>query len=310
MTSCIDNSQQRIEGDWLGYERTFVADNDTMSGNFHSILSISKDSIQAINFKFIAHGHRDSISISSYILSENNLIVSSERDSPDTLAIDVLNETTLILSTSKNKYKYSRLVKSKTTTHKVEFARKMFTISDSTQIIDTIEFIDNSSILIYNSSLGRPNQIFEWRIRKYLDHEFLIIDSHEMPVFVLDIDTEDNVVFKREPNEPIEYSLNAIQYHKKFKRDMIIGEWYGKSNIPDNEVSFKFNIDSVQMNEFTGGEIRTGTYSLNLIGTKMFIFHEYAGEVLFYEIEKIRNDSMVLKRLAPIKDSFVLTRDK
>lgn len=62
------------------------------------------------------------------------------------------------------------------------------------------------------------------------------------------------------------------------------------------------------MNEFTGGETVTGTYSLNLSGTKMFCSHKFANEILFYEIEKMSGDSLILNRMAPIEDSFVLIR--
>ncbi|MBU2553304.1 MAG: hypothetical protein KKF98_02520 [Bacteroidetes bacterium] len=305
----MNNSEHGIEGDWLGYKRTFMVDKDTMLDNFHLILSISKDSIKAINFKFIAHGCRDSISKSSYSLFGNSLIVSSDRKSPDTLGIDVLNETTLILSTSKSKHIYSRLVKLETKSQKTELGKKMFTISDSTQIIDTIEFLDNSSLLTYNSKLGRPNQIFEWRVRNYLDYEFLIIDSQEMPVFLIDAIDTNHYELKRNPDDNIEYNLNSIDFQEKLTPNMLFGKWIGKSNVPDTDISFNFSTDSVQLDELTGGLIVTGTYSLNLNGTKMFCFHKYAGEVIFYEIEKFRNDSMFLNRLEPIKDSFLLTRE-
>jgi hypothetical protein len=309
LASCMNSSEHGIEGDWLGYERTFVVDNDTMSENIHLILSIGKDSIKSRNFKFITHGHSDSISTSSYTLSENCLIVSSGRNSPDTFAIDVLNETQLILSTSKNKLKFSRLIESETKSQKIELERKMFTISESTQIIDTVEFLDNSSLLTYNSKLGRPNQLFEWRDRKYLGNEFLIIDSPEMPVFLIEANDNNDYELKRSPNDMKEYNLNSIDFQEKLTRNILFGKWVGKSNVPDKDISFNFSIDSVQMNEFTGGQIVTGIYSLNLSGTKFFCFHEYVGEIIFYEIEKIRNDSLFLNRLAPIKDSFILTRE-
>jgi len=305
----MNNSELGIEGNWLGYERIYVVDNDTIMDNFHLILSISKDSIKSRNIKFITHGHRDSISTSSYTLSENYLIVSSGRNYPDTFAIDVVNETKLILSTSNSKLIFSRLIESETKSQKIELERKMFTISESTQIIDTVEFLDNSSLLTYNSKLGRPNQLFEWRDRKYLGNEFLIIDSHEMPVFLIEANDKNHYELKRSPNDTIEYNLNSIDFQEKLTRKMLFGKWVGKSNVPDKDISFNFNIDSVQLNEFTGGQIVTGTYSLNLNGTKLFCFHEYVGEIIFYKIEKIRNDSLFLNRLAPIKDSFILTRE-
>lgn len=309
LASCMNNSEHGLEGNWLGYERIYVVDNDTMSDNIHLILSIGKDSIKSRNFKFITHGHRDSISTSSYTLSENYLIVSSERNSPDSFAIDVLNETQLILSTSRSKLIFSRLIESENKSQKIELERKMFTISDSTQIIDTVEFLDTSSLLTYNSKLGRPNQIFEWRVRKYLGNEFLIIDSHEMPVFLIEANDKNNYELKRSPNDTIEYNLNSIDYQEKLTQNMLFGKWVGRSNVPDKEISFNFSSDSVQMNELTGGQIVTGTYSLNLNGSKLFCFHEYVGEIIFYEIKKIRNDSMFLNRLAPIKDSFILIRE-
>ena len=113
LASCTNKTKQGIEGVWLGYERTFVLNNDTTDDNFHLILSIDKDSIQTLNFKFITSGNRDSISNSSYILSGNSLIVARNSES-DTFGIDVLNETTLVLSTSKNKFKYTKLRKALT----------------------------------------------------------------------------------------------------------------------------------------------------------------------------------------------------
>ena len=310
LSSCIDSSQHGIEGDWLGYEETFFLDNDTMTDNFHLILSIDKDSIRAINFKYISHGNRDSLSKSSYIVADNNLIVTNSPKSPDTLKIEVLNDSAMTLTTANNKYKYSRLSKSKHETQKIELVEKMFTISDSTQVIDTIEFLDNSTILTYNSDLKRPNDVLEWRIRNYLGHKFLIIDSREIPVFLLIPAHENDFELQREPNEVAKYILQNIEKESGFKQTDLIGEWTGKSNIPDNKLTFIFDYDSVQMNEFTGGEMVTATYSLNLSGTKMFCFHKYASGNIFYEIEKIKNDSLFLKRLNPFKDSFVLTRTK
>jgi hypothetical protein len=310
LSSCIDKKQQRIEGDWLGYERTFVLENDTVSENFHIILSINQDSIRAINFKYISHGNRDSLFLSSYLVSGDKLIVTNNAKSVDTLTIDLLNDTFMILANTKNQYKYYRLSRLNTKSQKVDLVGKMFSISDSIQVIDTVEFLTNSTLLTYNLELERPNQIYEWRVRNYLDCEFLIIDSHEMPVFLIDANDKKHYKLKRSPHDKIEYDLNSIDFQKKLSRNLLFGKWVGKSNVPDKFISFKFSADSVQLDEFTGGQIVTGTYSLNLNGTKLFCFHEHVGEIIFYEIENFRNDSMFLNRLAPIKDSFILTSEK
>jgi hypothetical protein len=310
LTSCIDKTKNAIEGDWIGYEKTFVWDTDTITDNFHMVLSISKDSIRAKNFKFITNVNRDSVFMSSYKVTDSIIILTSNSKSIDTLTIDVLNDTVMILSTSQTKYKYSRLLKPIKKPNNIELVSKMYTISDSIQIIDTVEFLDDSTILTYNLRLKRANQIYEWRLRDYLDHKFLIIDSPNIPVFLVTANTEKGFVLMRKPNDLIKYYFNVAEFQKKITRNMLIGEWSGKSNIPDNEVLFKFYSDSLQMNEFTSGEILTGTYSLSLTGTKMFCFHKYASGNIFYEIEKIRNDSIYLKRLTAIKDSFILTRTK
>ncbi len=304
-----DKTKQGIEGNWLGYERTFFLDNDTMFDNFHLILSIDKDSIKAINFKFITHGNRDSLSKSSYMLSDSKLIVTRNPESQDTFTIELLNETTLILSNSKSKYKYSKLTKPSTKSKNIDLEEKIFTISDFVQVFDTIEFLGNKTLLMYNL-YSEEIAVLEWRIRKYLDHKFLIIDNREIPVFLIEPTEENNFELKREPNEEAKYILQNIEKESGIKQTDLIGKWTGKSNKPDNKLTFIFDYDSVQMNEFTGGEMVTATYSLNLSGTKMFCFHKYASDNMFYEIDKIRNDSMYLKRLTPIKDSFVLTKVK
>jgi hypothetical protein len=230
--------------------------------------------------------------------------------SVDTLTINLLNDTLMILANAKNHYKYSRLSSLNTKSQKIDLVGKMFSISDSIQIIDTVEFLTNSTLLTYNLELERPNQIYEWRLRDYLGHKFIIIDSQEVPVFLITKKTEKCFELKLDPNEVNEYDLNIIEFTQKFKHNLLIGEWSGKSNNPENEGVFKFDADSVQINEFTSGEIVTGIYSINLDGTKMFCFHKYASERIFYKIEKIRNDSLFLNRLNPIKDSFVLTKVK
>jgi hypothetical protein len=310
LTSCIDQNTSGIEGDWIGYDRTFVLGKDTVVDNFHLILSINQDSIRVINYKYIVDGNRDSLSVFSYLLINDSLIVYPGNGSLDTLKVDFLNATTLILSTSENKYKYARLFKSNKKTKETELTGKMFTISDSIQIIDTIEFLDNSTSLSYNKKLERQNWLHQWRLRDYLGNELLIIDSPEIPVFSLNTIDSKCFILKREPNGLIEYNLEGIEFQKKLISNMLFGEWAGKSNIPEKTVFFKFQTDSAQMNEFTGGEILTGTYVLNLSGTKMFCFHEYANELITYEIKGLRNDSLFLNRLTPIKDSFVLTRIK
>lgn len=308
-TSCGDKTKQRIEGDWLGFERTFILDNDTMFDNFHLILSIDKDSIKAINFKFITHGIRDSLSKSSYILPDSNLIVARNSESQDTFAIEVLNETTLILSNSKSKYKYSKLTKPSTKSKNIDLEEKIFTISDSVQVFDTIEFLGNKRLLMYNL-YSEEIVVLEWRLREYLGNKFLIIDNRAIPVFFIEPIEGQNYKLKSEPNKEPKYILQNIEKEIGYKQTDLIGEWTGKSNKPDNKITFIFDYDSVQMNEFTGGEMVTATYSLNLSGTKIFCLHKYSSGYIFYEIDKIRNDSMYLERLSPIKDSFVLIKVK
>jgi len=310
LTSCINKPNLDIKGDWLGYERIFIHGNDTIVDNFHLILSIRNDSIYARNFRFITHSNQDSLTKSTYVLSDSNLIAKGNTESQDTLSIEFLNEKTLVLSTAKYKYKFSKLTRLTTEKSNFIFTKKVFTISDSVQIIDTIEFLSDSTILTYNFDLDRPNQIHEWRKRKYLGHSLLIIDSREFPVFLLETDKENNIGLKREPNESARYKLKRNEFEPEFTHSMLIGAWSGKSNKPDNELIFIFDFDSVQMNEFTGGEILTTKYSLNFFGTKLFFFHKYASDNIFYKIKKINHDSIFLTRLSPIKDSFILTRTK
>lgn len=131
LTNCIDETKNGIEGDWIGYEKTSILGNDTFTDNFHLILSIGKDPIRAINFKFITNGDRDSLSTFSNIISDSNLLITNHTKIVDTFSIEVLNDTAMILSISENKYRYSRLLKSTTETQSIALCEKMFTLSDS-----------------------------------------------------------------------------------------------------------------------------------------------------------------------------------
>lgn len=309
LASCTNKTRQEIEGVWLGYERTSVLNNDTTDDDFHLILSIDKDSIQALNFKFITSGNRDSISNSSYILSGNSLIVARNSES-DTFGIDVLNETTLVLSKSKNKFIYTKLRKALTKEWNFDFVGKAFTISDSSTIIDTIEFLDSSTLLTYNSELERPTQTFEWRVRDYSGYKFLIIDSPEIPVFLLVEDVGNNFKLKREPNDQLNYHLKIIEFETKFNRDELIGEWIGKSNKPDNNLSFIFDSDSLKMNDITGGKMIKSNYTLTLSGERILFYNYIIQNFMLYRINSINEESLSLTRISKIKDTFNLMKNK
>ena len=306
LTNCNYEFTNRIEGNWIGLKQTIVFDKDTIVENFHLILSIDKDSISTRNFKLI--DSRDSLSKSSYLLIDSILIISQNTKSTDSLKIDFLNNNLIELSIPNTKYTFARLVDPPPKPQTINLAGNIYTISDSIQVIDTIEFMENKSLLIYNL-YSIPTLLNEWRVKQYLGFSFLIIDNPEIPVFFVQ-KTAGKIELKREPESNIGWVLKKIKKEKKFKRSELIGKWTGKSNRPDIELNFIFDFDSVQMNEFTGGEMVTAKYSLNLNGTKMFCFHKYASGNIFYEIENIRNDSLYLKRLTPIEDSFVLTKVK
>ncbi len=309
LASCTEKSKTGIEGVWLGYEKTFVLNNVTLVEDFHLILSIGKDSIQGLNFKYITNGHRDSISSSAYMLSDNNLIVTRNAES-DTFGIDLLNATTLILSTKDNKFKYTKLKKAPTNEWDFDFVGKAFTISDSSLVIDTVEFLDNTTILTYNSELERPTHVFEWRIRESSGYKFLIIDSPEIPVFLLAKDVGNNFVLKHEPNDKPNYHLKNIEFETRLKRDELIGEWEGKSNTPVNNLRFIFDSDSLQMNDITAGKLIKSDYSLNLTGEKILFYNYMIKVLLIYRINNINKESISLTRISGLKDSFILTKKK
>lgn len=76
--------------------------------------------------------------------------------------------------------------------------------------------------------LERPPQVYEWRLIEYLGHKLLIIDSHEIPVFLLELSEGKHFKLKREPHELPLYYLNQTDFQQKVNRNMLIGEWTGK----------------------------------------------------------------------------------
>ncbi|PKP47048.1 MAG: hypothetical protein CVT94_12600 [Bacteroidetes bacterium HGW-Bacteroidetes-11] len=309
LSSCTDKSNQKIEGVWLGYERSFVLNNDTLVEDFHLILSIGKDSIQGLNFKYITDGNRDSITNSSYKLSDNNLIFAQDSNS-FTLKYELLDENTLILSSEDTKYRYTKLRKEYTKEWNLDFAGKIFTISDSSMVIDTIEFLDNETILTYNSELERPTHVLEWRIREYSGYKFFIIDSHEIPVFLLTNEAGNNFKLTREPNDQQYYYLRSKEFETRFNRNGLIGEWKGKSNKPENNLRFIFDIDSLQMNDITAGKMIKSYYSLNLTGEKILCYNYVTQNLMIYRINNLNEESISLTRISSIRDSFTLAKKK
>lgn len=186
----------------------------------------------------------------------------------------------------------------------------MFSVTDSIQVIDTIEFLDESFSLSYNANVGRLDFLYKWRIKDYLGYKLLIIDNHHFPNFFIDTDDNKNFRLRRNPSELMAYSLNDIEVQNDLNREKLMGEWRGNSNRPDKPVSFTFIKDSVIMNDLARNSFISDRLQLNLNNEKMFLFNSYILDIVFYKIDLISNDSLSINRLYPIKDSFILTRKK
>lgn len=68
----------------------------------------------------------------------------------------------------------------------IELTGNIYVISDSSGQNDTIEFIDDKTVFIYNLYLEEPITIRNWRIRNFQGNSFLIIDDQEIPVFMIE----------------------------------------------------------------------------------------------------------------------------
>lgn len=308
LTNCNHEYRHPIEGNWIGYHEGLIFGKDTVGANFHAILSIDKDSIIARNFKYITDGNRDSISSRSYKLVDSILITNQNTKSPDSVKIEFLSNNRLNISTTESVSLYTRLLKHKNEIQTFNLVGNTFTISDSIQVIDTIEFLDNSSFLIYNLYIGGISHIQEWRIKQFLGYSLLIIDDPELPVFFIRRTQNNNYELSVKPDSQIKWYLKELERNNKIEKTILLGKWTGKSNIPDSNIEFEFDLDSVRMNDITGGEIIKQEYILNLNNDLVFIYNSKNYRIMRYRINDIKHDSLFLSRISPFKDSFILTR--
>ena len=199
-TGCNDQPDYELSGHWIGYKATRVMGEDTVKENFHLIMNIRGDSMFVRNFKYIRWGERDSLSKYSYRVSNDSMISYYKEDSYKVRIVESTKEE-LVLSPGQSNLYYRRLYDKIPGETAADLAGNTYTISRFGRIIDTARFWDNNVVEMYNAQLGRRNQAFQYAQKIYAGHLFLVIDSPELPVFMVREARDGTFELKKEPRD-------------------------------------------------------------------------------------------------------------
>lgn len=205
LTSCVDSSIQKIEGDWVGYKSIRYTNNDSIINNLHFIISFEGDSVCVRNYKYIEDGNRDSIRSSSYILFDSIIILGF-----DSLKVEYLDQNKLILSRNNIKYLHFRISKGNQNFNN-KLTGNIYVISDSSSLNDTVEFIDDNTVFISNLYLEEPKTSRNWRIRNFRGNSFLIIDDQEIPVFMIEKINKNDFILKTDSYSDKTWKMKKIK---------------------------------------------------------------------------------------------------
>jgi len=209
LTSCINDLRQNIEGDWIGYKRIVISDNDSIVKDLNFILTLKKDSVYLRNFKYIDEGNSDSVWSSVYSRSDSLILIGQNTKQTDVFLVEYLDENKLIISKRNTKYFHARLQKTNEN-FDINLAGNIYVISDSSKTFDTIEFVDNKTLMFYNLYLEESKTVRRWRIRDFNGNNLLIIDDPEFPVFLIEPVNKNDFKLKLYPKAEESWKLKKI----------------------------------------------------------------------------------------------------
>jgi len=311
ITGCNSNPYSELSGVWVGNCRAtyFNNDPDTFSISYEMIMEINDDSITFRNYTHVLYDKVNASSVAYYI--DDDTIVIGNNPEFDRKKFTIIDKNQLELSDSNSNIIYTRFVESTAALSTLELRGKMFSISFENEIIDTIEFLDESSVLVYNGSKDqfRAASLFPWITTRYRNYNIIKFDPYQLSFIFKE--GENKYVLKQSPTNDRAYTFETILIKQRISKDDLIGEWSGYSEFPPNDLYFRFDQDSVLMNDGTGGELKTFKYDFSVSGKYLFTsFNEIIYMPMLYRITALNCKQIELKRRVYVADKFVLSKAK
>ena len=210
LASCSDQTTYSLDGDWIGYKAVRAFSGDTIQDNFHLLLTFQGDSLYVRNFKYIRGGDKDSLSIYSYRIQGDSLI---SIDQENVYSFEIIEQARdeLVLSTGRTELYYRRLDGTTPKIAPVELAKNTYTISRYGEVIDTAKFWDDQTVEMYNRALERPHEAFYYAIKNFAGHDLLVVDSPELPVFMIRETGEGIFELKKEPRDTAGFMMQKVR---------------------------------------------------------------------------------------------------
>lgn len=208
--ACSEGQGYDISGNWIGYKAARIINKDTMQDNFHLLLTFRGDSIFVRNFKYIREGDKDSLSVYSYSIHGDSLIT-TDKEGTYFFRIVEQNSGELVLSTGRTKLFYRKIDNIKAAGPPTDLSKHVYTINRYGKLIDTARFWDNQAVEMYNRALKRPHKGYFYSIKKFAGHELLVIDSPQLPVFMISQAGEGTFELKKEPLDTAGFLMQEIR---------------------------------------------------------------------------------------------------
>lgn len=311
-SNCNNKSEIDITGSWIGVHRlVFVNDNkDSIFDFLPIILEIDSDTITTYSLEYNFHSAIDSINKHSYFIKDSSLVSFTNGDS-NIMTIRVASNNDLVLSNEKKYTRYQNIIPRNTDNQKINLINKQYKVIQYDVIIDTFEFINQFNIFSYNSSELRHPTILNWNISKYKGHSLFCIESWIYPPFFINEIEQNKFELKQKPANKSSIRLEEIERHQTDNKLLLLGTWTGNSTKPKTEITFKFDSDSLTMNDITGQKNIRIPFLLSL--AENFIIIPYNREIsgsMFYQIQKLDKDSLILKRRSQVKGNLLLKKEE
>ncbi len=302
LSSC--NSISDLNGIWIGAYRVDYSINDSTFSSMRLLLDFSNDEVVFKKFDYPMFSEKDSEEKVKFLVSKNYLIIDS-----DTFQIRSLTKDSLTLifnSDQKQKLVFKKL-REVNESLRIDIKNKAFLLKGPSYR-DSIDFINDSTIIHIGNIYNTRYRSSHWAINSYKSLNFLVLDQHESPPFLISNTSINELSLKLFYTNVRDFKMTALNNI----RDTIglIGNWVSPnpyiSDIPlpppplnypedvDVRLYLRIKTDSIEIEQF--GRSNSKKWILN--STNDFIYFPKELEKIrgVWKIVKLEGDKLTIER--------------
>lgn len=304
LSSC--KSDYDLNGIWIGAYKVEYSKVDSSFTSIRVLLDFSNDEVIFKKFDYPMFDEKQTSEKVKYLVSENFLILES-----DTFQIESVTEDSLSLiinSDNKQKLVFRRLT-NETKNLNFSLEKKAFFIQGP-NYNDSIEFINDSTILHIGDKFNTRYRSSNWAINNHKKLIFLVLDQFESPPFLIENTSKNELSLKLFYTNTRNFKLTKIRNTRDTMG--LIGHWVSPSSYNSNRplpppppinypedidvrLHLKINTDSLEIEQFE--KSKSKKWELN--STNDFIYFPK-------EIDKIQG---VWKIIELDKENLIIERN-